>query len=76
MFCKELIEFQDKLYYVYRRFKESGIVEGKISDVKELWNCDIVIKEKMGNTDVLLFLKEIPEIEIIETSETKVIENQ
>jgi len=76
MFCKELIEFQDKLYYVYRRYKESGIVEGKISDVKEFWNCDIVIKEKMGNTDILLFLIEIPEVEIIETSETKVIENQ
>jgi hypothetical protein len=76
MFCKELIEFQDKLYYVYRKYKESGIVEGKISDVKELWNCDIVIKEKAGNGDVLLFLKEIPELEIIQDSEVKVIENQ
>ncbi len=51
---KELINYQDKLYWVYRRIKATSIKEGHTNDVKEHWMCDLVIKNR--NDDNLLFL--------------------
>ena len=61
---KELVQYNNKLYWVYRKFKSSSIKEGKINDVKDLWNCDIVLKTR-NDSDELLFLREIPEIELV-----------
>ena len=56
---KELINYQDKLYWVYRRIKATSIKEGHTN---EYWMCDLVIKNR--NDDNLLFLKEIPEVRV------------
>ena len=42
----EIINYQDKLYYIYRRFPKSQIKEGFINDVKDLWRCDMLLKKK------------------------------
>ncbi len=60
---KELVNYQDKLYWVYRKIKSSSIKEGRTNDVKEFWNCDLVVKNR--NDDFLLFLREIPDAKII-----------
>jgi hypothetical protein len=57
---KELINYQDRLFWVYRKIKASSIKEGRTNDVKEFWMCDLVVKSK--NDDNLLFLREIPEV--------------
>jgi hypothetical protein len=64
MFNSELVKYNDKLYYIYRKFKSTSIKEGKINDVKDLWNCDIVLRTK-ADSDELLFLREISEIELM-----------
>jgi hypothetical protein len=61
---KELVQYNNKLYWVYKKFKSSSIKEGKINNVKDLWNCDIVLKTR-NDSDELLFLREIPEIELV-----------
>jgi hypothetical protein len=61
---KELVNFNNKLYWVYRKFKSSGIKDGKVNDVKELWNCDLVVKSR-SDSDELLFLREIPDLELV-----------
>jgi hypothetical protein len=67
--CKELIKYQDKLYLLYDKVKESHIKPEKINDLKLLWECDIVLKQKNPVGDIyLLFLNEIQEAEIIEES--------
>lgn len=60
---KELINFDNKLYYVYRKFKMSQIKEGKINDVKDLWYCDLVLRTK-SDSDEVLFLREIVEVQL------------
>jgi hypothetical protein len=61
---KELVQYNNKLYWVYKKFKSSSIKEGKINNVKDLWNCDIVLKTR-NDSDELLFLREISEIELV-----------
>lgn len=65
MLFKEFINYQNRLYWVYRRIKQSHIKEENIQDIKEFWNCDTVLKFKNGDIDSLLFLREIPELEIL-----------
>lgn len=63
--AKELINYQDKLYWVYRKTKASSIREGFINDIKELWHCDLVLKNRNQSDEILLFLREIPEAEVV-----------
>ena len=65
MLNKELVNYQNKLYYIYKKLKQDRIVEGSVNDLKELWRCDIVVKSRINNDDTLLFLVEIPEAEIV-----------
>jgi hypothetical protein len=62
----EILNYQDKLYYVYRRFPKNRIKEGFINDVKELWHCDVVLKKKNEDDEILLFLVEMPDAVIVE----------
>jgi hypothetical protein len=63
---KELVKYQDKLYWIYRKIKETQIKSEHVSELKEYWLCDIVIKGRyQSNDDLLLFLKEIPETTIL-----------
>ena len=67
MLCKELFNFQDKLYFIERKFNESRIKPEFIEDFKNYLGCDSVVRQmyKQTNENYLLFLKEIPEAEIL-----------
>jgi len=65
MIPNELVNYQDKLYYIYKKMKPHQIKDGYINDVKEHWRCDVVVKNRINNDDTLLFLREIPEVEIV-----------
>ena len=65
MLNKELVNDQDKLYWVYRRIKHSQVKEGSVNDLKEFWYCDMVVRNRNQQDDTLLFLREIEEAKIV-----------
>ena len=65
MLNKELVNYQDKLYYIYKKMKPPQIKDGYINDIREHFRCDVVVKNRINNDDTLLFLREIPEVEIV-----------
>ena len=65
MFPKELVNYQDKLYMVYKKLKPHQINDGSINDIRDFWRCDVVVRNRINNDDTLLFLREIPEAEIV-----------
>lgn len=65
MLNKELVNYQDKLYWVYRRIKHSQVKEGSVNDLKEFWYCDMVVRNRNQQDDTLLFLREIEEAVIV-----------
>ncbi len=71
MFKKELFNYQDKLYYVERKVRETSIKPEFINELKEYWRCDNVIKQTFRQTNEVwyLFLVEISDAVVIEESE-------
>lgn len=66
MIPKEYVNYQDRLFWVYRKVEQSKVKMDYINEIKEFWHCDIVLKQKTSQSgEVLLFLREIPEAEII-----------
>jgi hypothetical protein len=65
MLNKELVQYQDKLYWVYRKVKHSHVKEGSISDLRDFWKCDVAVRNKNQNDDLLLFLREIEDAKIV-----------
>ena len=65
MLNKELVNYQNKLYYIFKKLKQDRIKDGHVNDLKEHWRCDIVVKSRINNDDTILFLIEIPEAEIV-----------
>ena len=65
MLQKEIVNYQDKLYWIYRKVKHHQVKEGSINDLKEFWLCDMVVRNKNQNDDALLFLREIEEAVIV-----------
>jgi hypothetical protein len=61
MLNKELVHYQNKLFYVYKKLKQDRIKDGYVNDVKDFWGCDVVVKSRINNDDTLLFLREIEE---------------
>lgn len=62
---KELVNYQGKLYWVYRKIRQSQVKDGSISDLKEFWMCDMVVKSRNNDADVLLFMREIEEATVV-----------
>ena len=64
----EMLNYQEKLYYVYRKIRDNQINDYGVNEIKDYWMCDIVLRNKQtnGNATYLWFLREIPEAEIIE----------
>ena len=62
IFGKEVVQYQNKLYYIYRKVNPDRIKEGYVNDVKDFWRCDVVVRNKFNNDDTLLFLREIEEV--------------
>jgi hypothetical protein len=65
MLPREYVNYQDKLYWVYRKVNQSQVKEESVSDLKDFWMCDIVIKSKNQNNNTLLFMREIEEAIIV-----------
>jgi hypothetical protein len=65
MLSKELVNYQDKLYWVYRKIKHSQVKEGSVNELKEFWYCDMVVRNRNQQDDTLLFLREIEEAKIV-----------
>ena len=60
---RELVQYQNKLYYIYKKMRSDSIKDGYVNDVKEFWECDVVVKSR--NDDTLLFLKLIEDAEVV-----------
>lgn len=65
MLGREFVNYQDKLYYIYKKMKPHQIKDGYVNDIKEHWRCDVVVKNRINNDDTLLFLREVTEAEIV-----------
>ena len=65
MLNKELITYNDKLYWVYRKVKQSHVNEKHINDIKEMWMCDLVLRTKNQEEIWLIFVREIEEAKIV-----------
>ena len=65
MLPKEFVNYQDKLYWIYRKVKHSQVKEGSVTDLKEFWYCDVVVRNRINNDDTLLFMREIEEAKIV-----------
>ena len=65
MLPREYINYQDKLFWVYRKVNQSQVKEDSVSGLKDFWMCDIVIKSRNQNDSTLLFMREIEEAKIV-----------
>lgn len=62
---KELINYQDKLYWVYRRVNQSQVKSEFITDLKDFWMCDLVVRDRNNQESKLIFLREISDAIIV-----------
>lgn len=65
MLPKEYVTYQDKLYWIYRKVKQTHIKEGSVSDLKDFWMCEVAVKSRNNNDDYVLFLREIEDAKIV-----------
>ena len=65
MLPREYVNYDNKLYWVYRKVNQSQVKEGSITNLKDFWMCDVVIRNKNQNSDTLLFMREIEEAIIV-----------
>lgn len=65
IFNKELVNYQDKLFWIYRKVKQSQVKNESISDLKEYWMCDLVVRDRNTEDSKLLFLREISDAVIV-----------
>lgn len=61
----EYINYQNKLFYVYRRVKVSQIKEEFVQEIKNYWLCDTVLRYANQDDNIFLFLREINDLEIM-----------
>jgi len=57
----QLINFNDNLYYVYRKIREKNIKPGATEFILKFWHCDIALKQ---NEDVF-FCRLIEDAQIV-----------
>ena len=62
----EFLNFNDKLYQVYRKVPKSAIKEKHILDVRDAWHCDTVLKTKDNGEETLVFVNECSDAVIVE----------
>jgi hypothetical protein len=65
MLPREYVNYEDKLYWVYRKVNQSQVKEESVSELRDFWMCDIVIRSKNQNNNTLLFMREIEEAIIV-----------
>ena len=62
MLPTEYLNYNDKLYWVYRKVRQSRIKEEHINDVRDLWHCDMVLRTKNSEETYLIFIREIQDV--------------
>lgn len=67
MLNKELVQYQNKLFWIYRKVKQHQVKSEHITDLKEFWHCDVVVKNRNQNDELLLFLREITDAVIVDS---------
>jgi hypothetical protein len=65
MLPREYVNYEDKLYWVYRKVNQSQVKEESVSELRDFWMCDIVIRNKNQNNNTLLFMRKIEEAIIV-----------
>jgi len=66
MFNKEVINYNNKLYIIYRKLKSDHIKEKYVQEIKNYWLCDMVVRHNNQNGQYFLFLREISEAELVD----------
>ena len=64
---KEFIRYNDNLYTLTKRYQEVSVKPDKIQELKELLNCDIVLRKDGW----LLYCERVEEAEIVTENDTK-----
>lgn len=64
--CKETLNYQENLYIIKRKIKESKINPELIDSLKNYLECDLVLKQNNNGDSHYLFLVLIPIVEILE----------
>jgi hypothetical protein len=64
--CKETLNYQENLYFIKRKIKESRINPELIDSLKNYLECDLVLKQNNNGDSHYLFLVLIPIVEILE----------
>lgn len=62
--CTEFINYNDKLYTVYRKLKEGRVKEEHLNQISEMWNCDLVVKSKNQDHVHYFFLREVQDAKL------------
>jgi hypothetical protein len=60
MLNKELVKYNDELYWVYRKVKVEQVADA--TALKEFWMCDVALRQ----SEIILFCRHIPNAEIVE----------
>jgi hypothetical protein len=63
--CQEFITYNDKLYVIYRKLKNGRVKDEYLDNIKDIWNCDLVLKSKQQDLLHILFLREIKDAEVL-----------
>lgn len=64
--CTEFINYNDKLYMVYRKLREGRVKEEYLNQICEMWNCDVVVKSKNQETVSFYFLREVQDAKLVD----------
>jgi hypothetical protein len=66
MNCLEFVNYDNKLYTVYRKLKDGRVKEEHFNEIREFWGCDLVLKSKVQDgTTTILFLREITDATLV-----------
>lgn len=63
---KEFVDYKGKLYWVYRRIKQTTLVKGGLDVIKESYFCDHVLKYGDEQNGHYVFLREVSDVEVLE----------
>lgn len=62
--CTEFINYNNKLYTIYRKLKSGRVKEEYLNEIKEFWGCDLVLKSKKQEQIEVLFLREVEDAKL------------
>jgi len=67
MINHELIKYNNKLFFLYRKFKINQVKSEKVHELMTLLECNLVLKKTTEqNVEYLYYLKEVPDLEVLD----------